>query len=131
MTEPLGDSEAIGNQPPDSWFMGVGRTGRGIEWITRSPEFAGLHNGVPEALYSEWEHIDGLLIAFDEDEKQFLKSPDTLPPDLRQRYLAAEQRILELTGFTPRQIEDRRKKLVETYRGKTIAPFAVEIQTPQ
>lgn len=104
-------------EPPLDWFYGVGRKEAGIMIVTNSKKFAELGDGVVGTEYGEWCHFTG--------------NPANKPGRRKQRadkaLRQAEEAIFAITGFTPKEIWDKRTKLQEEYRGKQDAPFEYDI----
>lgn len=104
-------------EPPFEWYYGAGRKDAGIQVVTNSESFAALGDGVVGREYGQWCHFTG--------------NPPSEGDGREQRVTEALQQaetvIFEITGFSPREIWNKRTKLHEEYKGKTSAPFEYDL----
>ncbi len=105
--------------PPLSWFIGVGYKNEGIKSIAYSDELTSMGNGEVGKQLGEWSHYMGnARLKNEEDESR---------PDIRDIVVQAREIIKSITGFTPREIQDKRSELLNQFRHKTEAPFEFEL----
>lgn len=122
-----GETEARPDLPPFDWFEGRGPEGEGIEHVFPSSKLRGMAEGGVGKQLDVWSHLVAGEIILD-NPFTLAKEASELPDEkgeLKERGLAAEQFVLATTGFTPRELADRRDSLQDTYRGQSEAPFSV------
>lgn len=107
---------------PDSWFSAVGTKNDGIASVSFSQEFVkkfGL--GIVKLMtdYGDMiNHRNGPNV------KQTIKS---MSQEEREKLKEIEYLIKEKTGFSFKELVDRKKILEDVFTGKTDAPFPVEL----
>lgn len=106
--------------PPLDWFVGLGYQDRGIRAIHYSDNFTGLADGEVGKYLEQWR-------------KYYEREPVQNRRSKKRKEIAAkaildaETFIRETTGFSMKEISAMKSKLLDEYRGKMEAPFAIEL----
>lgn len=105
--------------PPLEWYIGMGTKADGIIIVTFDDSFRAMGNGLVGHHLEEFSHYTGNPITS-------LDTPERVVRAMRA-IEEAEKAIKELTGFSPQLITTKAMLLTGLYRGKRLAPFAVEL----
>lgn len=113
--------------PPLEWYEGRGPEGEGIEMIFPSQKFIDLGGGEVGEQLSKWSQYLGDALVLEGDDWRPAREASEMPDDnpLKQQTVHAEQVIRLETGFSPRQIMDRKTELLGVFKGQVEAPFPV------
>ena len=109
--------------PPLSWYYGGGPKKDGITKVHYTEDLTDIGDGEVGRQLDQWDNYRALggpgNIKTDSSEVD--------DPKVKAILVEAEQKIKELTGFSPREINDRRRKLHELFKGKNEGPFQFEL----
>ena len=120
MAEEVTDTEKILHEgPPLSWFSGSGYKDRGILGISFSHELSDMNGGKVGKHLGEWSHFTGNPVTEDDISERIERA--------RKAIADAEEYVIKVTGFTPRQIADKAHQLTKIFRGQKSAPFDFEL----
>lgn len=112
-------------EPPEEWYVAIGRAGEPIKWIMASEEFCNLGDGLAGLFMTQWNE-NSLLSKIHKD--------DNSPEDqetIRQRIDEATEALQRITGFTPEEIWAKKRVLERQYIGQREAPtLHTEFITP-
>lgn len=106
--------------PPNEWFEGIARPGKGLIGVSLNETFEDLLGPEIFHLMQEWRHHMGNQGRELEREEDF---PD---PEVRGVLIAARDKITTALKFSPREIIAWKAALLESFRGQTATPFRLE-----
>jgi|SRR3989344_103348 len=109
---------------PLSWFAGVGRKDGGIMFIAFSELFESMGNGEVGKHMAQYGHYMGNTFIGNRLVENSLEIEDEPARKIVQE---AERRIKEITGFTPKELSEKKHELSKAYKGKQEAPFYFEL----
>jgi len=113
------DIEAIVNSgPPIDWYWGIGPEEQGLKRMNMSDEFERII-GDKWNIWSDVCHFIGNPAEEHDTEWRINEANRAL--DL------GREEIMQLTGFKPEAILDKKHLLEKAFKGKKTAPFALEL----
>ena len=109
---------------PLTWFIGIGRKDTGIMAVKTSEVLESLGGGEVLKLLNEYDHYMSNRFIGD----RLVQSASEIEDEKGRTIVEnAEKKIKEITGFSPKEITDKRRDLTRTYKGKQEATIAVEL----
>jgi hypothetical protein len=111
---------------PLSWFLAMGPKAGGISSIRFSDEFDNLGGEELKKHVGQYSHFMGN--SFVADSRKLVENSSQIQ-NLEHRAIVelAEKKIKEITGFTAKEIWDKKSELYNLYKGKQEADIAVEL----
>ncbi len=114
----LKPGEVLQQEPPMNWFVGLGYEDKGISCVVLNSKVTDTEGKETSKQFADWKNM---LENFPSKKE-------------RRRYehaqsaiTTAESYLREVTGYTPQEISKKARLLQGLYRGKTAAPFPVEL----
>lgn len=117
------DIEAIVNSsPPVEWYWGIGTNSRGIIRVEMSKVFEDLL-GDKWKIWENWVHFTGNPAS--------IKDSNWKKNEVKRSIGLGEVVLKERTSFSPKEILDKKHQLEKAFKGKSLAPFEIEIYNIQ
>lgn len=107
------------------WYYGLGRTNTGITGVHYNDAFHQAFNGELSHHFGQWAHIGVIPTVFGLKPEQVEK----YTPIIEQMHKHA-QKVYELSGFWPEEIEAKGSALLTIFQGQKSAPFRVILLEP-